>query len=108
MTPRIAVNTTPSPYNSAADTVPASEAPLSSTQQRVTDNLTQLLEVLPDRIHTSITRHEHLEDLLDIHASSLEAGSYVPAAHGHRRPPSRLKASSDSRTPLDERHQTER
>lgn len=66
MTPRIAVNTTPSPYNSAADTVPASEAPLSSTQQRVTDNLTQLLEVLPDRIHTSITRHEHLEDLLEI------------------------------------------
>ena len=48
-----------------SETTPARH-PLTAHQQRITDNLTQLLEVLPLSIRAHLDKEESLEDLLEI------------------------------------------
>src|SRR5919202_997612 len=43
-----------------------SRPPLTAKQHKVTDNLTQLLDVLPPRLRRCLEREEGLEDLLEI------------------------------------------
>lgn len=69
MTPRLAINTVPtstSAVSNNSDTSAISLLPLTAHQQRVTDNLTQLLEVLPEPVHERLQNQDDLEDLLEI------------------------------------------
>src|SRR5580658_4307426 len=71
MTPRLAIKTlTNSTSASGAyispDSNTISQLPLTAHQQRVTDNLTQLLEVLPDPIQARLQKQDDLDDLLEI------------------------------------------
>ncbi len=52
------------PYG--ADPIPEDHAPLTSQQHRITDNLSQLLDVLPPSIRETLERENSLDDLLEI------------------------------------------
>ncbi len=52
------------PYG--ADTLAEERKPLTSQQQRITDNLSQLLEVLPPAIRAHLEQRGSLDDLLEI------------------------------------------
>ncbi len=52
--------------NANDNDTPTPRIPLSQNQHRVTDNLYQLLDVLPDRLRTALEREAPLDDLLEI------------------------------------------
>jgi stage III sporulation protein SpoIIIAA len=51
---------------SALESLAQARPPLTAHQQRITDNLTQLLEVLPPAIRAHLEREDSLNDLLEI------------------------------------------
>ncbi len=56
----------PVPSPSVPETPAESRLPLTAHQQRITDNLSQLLEVLPPPLREALEREDSLEDLLEI------------------------------------------
>jgi stage III sporulation protein SpoIIIAA len=50
----------------ASDQDGISRTPLSSKQQRITDNLGQLLDVLPPHLRACLEREPHIDDLIEI------------------------------------------
>jgi len=75
MTPRLVLNTNPASGSASAsisvvsnisDSTDISRLPLTAHQQRVTDNLSQLLEVLPGPVRARLELQDDLEDLLEI------------------------------------------
>ena len=60
---------------------PTAAPPLTALQQRVTDNLTQLLEVLPPAIRAYLDREERTDDLLEI---VLDLGRLPEARYAYR------------------------
>src|SRR5580700_1040572 len=75
MTPRLSISSvtasgpasaTASVVSNIPDATDISWLPLTAHQQRVTDNLTQLLEVLPGPVCARLEKQDDLEDLLEI------------------------------------------
>ena len=58
------LNAANTPYG--ADPMPEDHAPLTAQQHRITDNLSQLLDVLPPSIREILERENSLDDLLEI------------------------------------------
>src|SRR5579871_5604694 len=66
ITPRLTVFTDAPDAAQAPMETTVTHPPLSATQQRITDNLTQLLEVLPPPLRAYLEQENNLEDLLEI------------------------------------------